>query len=180
MLAIGCLFADAATAELRADRYDPQIRDAAQRYMPGVDWRLYKAQLYQESRFDPAAVSPAGARGIAQFMPGTWAEVSTALQLGAATPHLVGPAIQAGAYYMGRMRATWSAPRPEADRHSLAMASYNAGAGNLLRAQRIAGGANAYADIISQLHHVTGDHSRETVTYVRRIWGYWASLLLGV
>jgi cell wall-associated NlpC family hydrolase len=30
------------------------------------------AQLYQESAFDPKAVSPAGAEGIAQFMPGTW------------------------------------------------------------------------------------------------------------
>ncbi len=31
------------------------------------------AQLYQESGFDPAAVSPAGAQGLAQFMPATWA-----------------------------------------------------------------------------------------------------------
>jgi cell wall-associated NlpC family hydrolase len=33
---------------------------------------LLAAQLYQESAFDPNAISPAGARGIAQFMPGTW------------------------------------------------------------------------------------------------------------
>jgi cell wall-associated NlpC family hydrolase len=33
---------------------------------------LLAAQLYQESAFDPKAVSPAGAEGIAQFMPGTW------------------------------------------------------------------------------------------------------------
>ncbi|MBS2962283.1 C40 family peptidase [Actinocrinis puniceicyclus] len=33
---------------------------------------LLAAQLYQESAFDPRAVSPAGAEGIAQFMPGTW------------------------------------------------------------------------------------------------------------
>lgn len=34
---------------------------------------LLAAQLYQESGFDPRAVSPADARGIAQFIPGTWA-----------------------------------------------------------------------------------------------------------
>ncbi|MEY9850092.1 NlpC/P60 family protein [Streptacidiphilus sp. MAP5-3] len=33
---------------------------------------LLAAQLYQESGFSPSAVSPVGAQGIAQFMPGTW------------------------------------------------------------------------------------------------------------
>jgi cell wall-associated NlpC family hydrolase len=39
---------------------------------------LLAAQLYQESAFDPHAVSPAGAEGIAQFMPGTWPNWSSA------------------------------------------------------------------------------------------------------
>ncbi|MBA2947331.1 bifunctional lytic transglycosylase/C40 family peptidase [Streptomyces himalayensis] len=34
---------------------------------------LLAAQLYQESGFNPEAKSPADARGIAQFIPGTWA-----------------------------------------------------------------------------------------------------------
>ncbi|MEU6577749.1 bifunctional lytic transglycosylase/C40 family peptidase [Streptomyces sp. NPDC046805] len=34
---------------------------------------LLAAQLYQESGWDPTVVSPADARGIAQFIPGTWA-----------------------------------------------------------------------------------------------------------
>ncbi|WP_308433358.1 C40 family peptidase [Streptomyces alanosinicus] len=34
---------------------------------------LLAAQLYQESGFNPNAVSPAKAEGIAQFIPGTWA-----------------------------------------------------------------------------------------------------------
>ncbi len=35
------------------------------------DWRLLAAQGYVESRFDPYAVSWAGARGVMQMMPGT-------------------------------------------------------------------------------------------------------------
>lgn len=40
---------------------------------PALNPALLAAQLYQESGFDPRAVSPADARGIAQFIPGTWA-----------------------------------------------------------------------------------------------------------
>lgn len=161
------------------DRYDGQIAEAAHRYLPGVDWRLLKAQYMQESRLDPAAVSPVGAAGVAQMMPGTWAEISQAMQWGAVSPHIARYSIIAGAYYMGRLRATWSAPRPEADRHSLALASYNAGLGNLLKAQRLAGGANLYPPIVQKLPAVTGAHARETITYVRRIWGYWTALMVG-
>lgn len=35
----------------------------------GIDPNMYANQLWQESRFNPNAVSPAGARGIAQMMP---------------------------------------------------------------------------------------------------------------
>lgn len=161
------------------DRYDDRIEAAAEQYLPGVDWRLLKAQYFQESRLDPEAVSPVGAAGVAQFMPGTWQQISRELGLGQVSPHLAGPAIKAGAYYMGKLRKQWSAPRPQADRLSLAMASYNAGLGNLLKAQRVAGGANRYAPIIDALPKVTGHHAQETTTYVDRIWNYWTRMLLG-
>ncbi|MET8753704.1 bifunctional lytic transglycosylase/C40 family peptidase [Streptomyces sp. NPDC004667] len=40
---------------------------------PALTPALLAAQLYSESGWDPRAVSPADARGIAQFIPGTWA-----------------------------------------------------------------------------------------------------------
>ena len=63
------------------DKYDWQIRKAVKNYLPTVDWRLYKAQLIQESSLRPLVVSHAGAKGLAQFMPSTWADVSSQLQL---------------------------------------------------------------------------------------------------
>jgi soluble lytic murein transglycosylase-like protein len=39
----------------------------------GIPAPILAGQLRQESNFNPKAVSHAGARGIAQFMPGTWA-----------------------------------------------------------------------------------------------------------
>jgi membrane-bound lytic murein transglycosylase F len=145
-----------------------------------ADWRLWKAQLYQESLLNPDAVSPVGARGLAQFMPGTWAETCERLGWENVSPHLARFAIEAGAYYMVRLRNSWSSPRPEIDRWDLARASYNAGFGNLLKAQKIAGGAVLYADIIAALPEVTGYHSRETITYVERIHRWHRFLLLEV
>lgn len=49
--------------------YQSQARRFARRY--GLDPNIFTRQINAESHFDPHAVSPAGARGIAQFMPGT-------------------------------------------------------------------------------------------------------------
>ncbi|MEV4741677.1 bifunctional lytic transglycosylase/C40 family peptidase [Streptomyces sp. NPDC049555] len=40
---------------------------------PALNPAVLAAQLYTESNWDPAALSPASAQGIAQFIPGTWA-----------------------------------------------------------------------------------------------------------
>lgn len=47
------------------------IREAAER-CPSVPVNVFAAQLHAESGWDPNALSPAGAQGIAQFMPATW------------------------------------------------------------------------------------------------------------
>ncbi|MFF3753854.1 NlpC/P60 family protein [Streptomyces sp. NPDC002018] len=41
-------------------------------YCPAINPALLAAQLYQESGWNPTAQSPADARGIGQFIPGTW------------------------------------------------------------------------------------------------------------
>lgn len=101
-------------------------------------------------------------------MPGTWRQVSSRLDL-QASPYVPEASIQAAAYYMRTLIDEWSAPRPEEHRRRLAEASYNAGLGNLLAAQRWCGGPNLYPEIIRCLPCITGQHSQETITYVNRI-----------
>lgn len=178
---MACLFAAGASTSAFAgpvfpDRYDATIRAAAETWLPGVPWKLWKAQLYQESRLRPDAVSPVGAAGLAQFMPGTWRDVCAAMRWAGVSPHDAEPAIHAGAFYMAKLRKSWSAPRPDEDRMKLAQASYNAGLGNLLRAQNKCGGRPLFAEIIACLPAVTGHHSKETRTYVERIWRWFAAM----
>lgn len=158
--------------------YDRDIKAASQRYMPPVPWQVYWGQLYQESRMNPAARSPVGAEGLAQFMPGTAKDIFPLLGYTALDRRLAGPSIQAGAYYMARLRRGWLAERPEEDRHNLALASYNAGMGHILEAQRLCGG-NLYAQIMACLPQVTGRHAAETLSYAPSIRRWAAAKMIG-
>jgi hypothetical protein len=80
----------------------------------GVSAALLAAQLLAESNFDPRAVSPTGARGIAQFMP------ATAAAYGLADPFDAGAAIDAQARLMADLLDRFGSAR-------LALAAYNAG-----------------------------------------------------
>lgn len=54
------------------DRFDSLFRYYAEQH--SIDWLLLKAMAWQESRFNPDAVSPVGAKGLMQFMDRTWLE----------------------------------------------------------------------------------------------------------
>jgi membrane-bound lytic murein transglycosylase MltF len=174
-----CVFSPSAVSSrpLFSDAYDPAIERSVARWWPAFPfWRAWKAQLYQESLLEPDAISPAGAEGIAQFMPATWREVTAALKWGLVSPRDARLAIEAGAFYMARLRQGWSSPRPELERQRLAQASYNAGFGNILEAQRRCGGARDWHAIAPCLPQVTGRHAAETITYVDRIARWWQML----
>lgn len=160
--------------------YDLLIKKSAAIYLPDMDWRLLKAQLIAESNLDPNAVSPVGATGIAQFIGATWSQISHELNYPlVATPLDPEYAIPAAAYYMSKLWNKWTSPRPDIDRYCLALASYNAGMRNILKAQRSAGGVNDYKTIIASLHKVTGRHSQETTNYVKRVLRLYQSLVTG-
>jgi len=88
------------------------ISQASQRWNVGA--AVLAAQLYAESNFNPFARSPAGAQGIAQFMPGT------AASYGLSNPFDPEASIDAQAHLMhDLLRQFGSVP--------LALAAYNAG-----------------------------------------------------
>lgn len=158
---------------LRSTLYDVQIRKWNAVYTPNLPWYWNKAQLVAESRLDPTAKSPVGAMGLGQFMPDTWGQMKRELGFPTDTSAYASSYnIQAHAYYMRQLRNQFKKERPERDRHSLALASYNAGLGNILKAQQKGGNSLLYAPMAKALPLVTGHHSKETTDYVTRIWSY--------
>jgi Transglycosylase SLT domain len=85
----------------------------------GIPASVVAAQINDESGFDPTAVSSAGAEGIAQFEPGTFAEY------GSGSPDNVSDAFAAYTAYMGALLKQFGGNISEA------LAAYNAGPDNL-------------------------------------------------
>jgi hypothetical protein len=95
-------------------RFRAPLLEAAARW--NVSAALLAAQLLAESNFNPFAVSPAGAQGIAQFIP------STAASYGLDDPFDPVAAIDAQAHLMSDLIRQLGSPE-------LALAGYNAGPG---------------------------------------------------
>lgn len=161
-----------------SSKYDGEIERAAKRWWPDLPyWKLWKAQLYQESQLDPLAVSPVGARGLAQFMPATWQDITGRMGRAGGSPVDPDLAIEAGAFYMAQLRLTWRRDRTSAQRNPLAQASYNAGTGSILKAQARCNDARMWPEIAPCLEAVTGaKFSHETRTYVERIDRWWRQM----
>ncbi len=110
----------AATGKAKAGGSRPSVDDichtlaqaAADNELPEA---FFTRLIWQESRFDPAAVSPAGAQGIAQFMP------QTAATRGLTDAFEPLQALRESASYLRELRTTFHGNL------GLAAAAYNAG-----------------------------------------------------
>lgn len=132
------------------------------------------AIMRQESNFDPFAVSPAGARGLMQLMPGTAAQVARGLGIAAPLPALTAdPAlnVRLGTTYLRGLLDQFDA------NIALAAAGYNAGPrrvaewlelnGDPRGAAANGGGANrGGADVIDWIELIPFS---ETRNYVQRV-----------
>jgi soluble lytic murein transglycosylase-like protein len=102
---------------------------------------LLEAVVWQESRWQPGAVSPAGARGLAQLMPGTAREMG----VDPADPHAN---LEGGARYLRIQLDTFGGDLEKA------LAAYNAGPGRVQKAggiPRIRETQNYVAAIMARL-----------------------------
>lgn len=133
--------------DTRLPRYRLWFQDAAD--AQGLDWRLLAAMGYQESHWNPSAVSPTGVKGIMMLTR------STARSLGIQDRKNPRESILGGAAYFLRVKAKIPDRIPEPDRTWLALAAYNVGWGHLEDARIITeirgGNPDAWAEVRESL-----------------------------
>lgn len=110
--------------------FDSLVRRHAARH--DIDWRLVVAQMYQESRFDPKAVSRAGAEGLMQLKP------ATAGDLGVLDSFDPAENIEGGVRYLSWLRDRFEADLPITDRLWFSLAAYNGGLRHIQTARELA------------------------------------------
>lgn len=148
--------------------HDRHFKKYSRRFFAhGVDWQWFKCQAIAESSLNKKAISPVGARGLMQLMPATSAEMARRLGV-PDRPMSPRYAIMMGIAYDRRMYSIWKAEKG-VERLRYMFASYNAGAGNIIKAQRIAPCPERWKCIAHVLPRITGRHAQETITYVTRI-----------
>lgn len=98
----------------------------------GIDWRWLAAQAYQESHWDPDAVSATGVRGIMMLT------LPTANELGVEDRTDPAQSISAGARYLANLMERLPEEVQGRDRLFLALSAYNVGMGHLYDARRLA------------------------------------------
>jgi membrane-bound lytic murein transglycosylase F len=114
----------------RLPLYKKWFEEAAQQ--SSQDWRLLAAIGYQESKWNPGASSPAGAKGLMQLT----SDTATAAKV--TNPTDPRQSIFGGARYFGQVYAKIPAHVPEPDRTWFALAAYNIGYGHLEDARVLA------------------------------------------
>ncbi len=97
------------------------------------DWELLAAMAYKESRFDSTVTSRKGAQGIMQIMP------RTGERLGLRPGDPMEQHIAAATRYLNKLDTFWLRAIPDREqRLRFVLASYNAGPGHIVDAQRLA------------------------------------------
>lgn len=107
-----------------------------------IDPLLVEILIRYESNFDPQVVSPAGAIGLTQLMPGT------AAGLGVSDPYDVEQNVEAGVHYLAIQMERFGYSVP------LALAAYNAGPGSIEEY----GGVPPYAETRYYVDAIYGDY----------------------
>mgnify|MGYP006270401945 CR=1 FL=1 len=146
-----------------------------------LPWTLLAAIAYQESHWNPAAVSPTGVRGMMMLTR------TTARELGVGDRRDALASLRGGARYLKTLRRRLPADISEPDRSWLALAAYNIGMSHLedarILTERHGDDPHLWRDVMRHLpklesrqHYETLSHGyargREAVRYVQNIRHY--------
>jgi soluble lytic murein transglycosylase len=126
-------------------------------------WSLAHGISRQESSFDPYAMSHAGARGMMQLMTGTAREQAGKMGVTYDSYRLISDPsynVMLGSAYFQRMLNIWGGNVP------LAVASYNAGSGNVSKWVRQYGDPRGQVDVVKWIEAIP---FVETKAYVQRV-----------
>lgn len=130
-----------------ASNFCPVIEQEARKN--GLPVGFFTRLIWRESRFDPDAISPVGAEGVAQFMP------RTASSRGLLDPFKPAEALRESASYLHELLLSFG-------NLGLAAAAYNAGPGRLAR--WLAGQDELPSETIDYVLAVTGHSIAEWTT----------------
>ena len=151
-----------------------------------MDWRLLAAVGYQESHWDPDAVSPTGVKGLMMLTQ------DAAKDIGIKDREDPQQSILGGAKYLASMHKRIPDRIPEPDRTWLALAAYNVGLGHLEDARMLTlknkGDADKWVDVKKNLPLLTKEkwfkqtrygyaRGREPVRYVENVRTYYDILV---
>ncbi len=133
--------------DARLPRYTELFQQSAQE--TGFDWKLLAAVGYQESHWDPDAVSPTGVRGLMMLTN------PTASEMGISDRTDPAQSIDGGARYLRSIKDRLPESITGDDRLFMAMAAYNVGLGHLYDARKIAemrgGDPDSWTDVRAAL-----------------------------
>ena len=126
-------FVDARKFMRRYSAVLPQYRDEFKKAAleHGYDWRLLAALSYQESHWDPSAISPTGVKGLMMLTR------NTAKELGVVRTDPV-DSIRGGTQYLASLQSRLDERIAVDEQPLMALAAYNVGLGHLRDAQRVA------------------------------------------
>lgn len=128
---------------IHAESYHEDVCEALRVFADaqGLPRAFFARLIWQESGFNPGALSPKGAQGIAQFMP------YTAKRRGLADPYNPAAALQASAAFLADLKR-------EFGNLGLAAAAYNAGEARVRRV--VAGSSTAPRETRHYVANITG------------------------
>nr|WP_232321989.1 membrane-bound lytic murein transglycosylase MltF [Photobacterium jeanii] len=164
----------------------PRWEALFKQYANEFDWRLLAALSYQESHWNPRAVSPTGVRGMMMLT------LPTAKSVGVKNRLDPEQSIRGGSAYLSKMIARVPDSIAEHEKVWFALASYNVGFGHMMDARRLTkkqgGNPDAWSDVKQRLPllrqrkyykqtrygYARGD---EALNYVENIRRYYQSII---